>query len=102
MQRKATHGHREESTLDKLDQFKKLLKTTKPADTVREKKESYHGQLLEKNSDDEQDEALDDWCAGKLKFKKHIDDQYRQGGANLRVEDYEVIDPKLQRLKTHQ
>jgi hypothetical protein len=35
--------------------------------------ESYHGQILEKD-----DEApLDDWFVGKLKCKKHIDEEYR-------------------------
>lgn len=102
MQRKAVHGHREDDTLSKLDAFKKTLQASKPEgkDEARAAVESYHGQVLEANSDEE--ENLSDWCSGKLKFKHHVDDRYRQGGDKFRVEEYEVVDPKAQRLKTHQ
>eukprot|EP01033_Poteriospumella_lacustris_P011230 gene11230-7985_t len=102
MQRKAVHGHREDDTLSKLDAFKKTLQASKPEgkDEARAAVESYHGQVLEANSDEE--ENLSDWCSGKLKFKRHVDDRYRQGGDKFRVEEYEVVDPKAQRLKTHQ
>lgn len=57
--------------------------------------EIYHGQVLEKDSDDEgEDDKVKgkDWFAGKLKFKKHIDDQYRNG--QQRDDGLEVIDPR--------
>ena len=61
-----------------------------------EQTESYHGQVLE---DKDENEGLQDWFVGKLKCKKHIDDQYRQkadmlAGDGRRSEDYVVIDPK--------
>lgn len=91
-------------TLNKLEEFKNSLKQSKPStndpNSSSNAGETYHGQVLEKDSDGE--ENLADWCSGKLKFKRHIDDQYRQGGDKFRVEDYEVVDPKAQRLKTHQ
>lgn len=60
--------------------------------------ETYSGQVLEKGYDDAGDDDGDDdgaaWYAGKLKFKKHIDDQYRMGGDGRRMDDYEVIDSR--------
>lgn len=47
--------------------------------------------------DKDEQETLDDWFVGKLKCKKHIDDQYRQqalGGDGRKSDDYVVIDPK--------
>ena len=54
--------------------------------------ESYHGQVLEDDSGD--DDGVDDtWHAGKLKFRKHIDDSYRSG---VKTEDdpYVTVDPR--------
>lgn len=61
--------------------------------TVPPTTEVYHGQVLEKDSDDEEDkEKGKDWFVGQLKFKKHIDDQYRNG--QPRDDGLEVIDPR--------
>ncbi len=66
--------------------------------------ESYHGQVLERDSDDEgqggREESLADWHVGKLRFKKHIDDKYRMGvtGSDGRnMDDYTVCDPRSER-----
>ena len=60
--------------------------------------ESYHGQILETGSGDEDDKGMEDWHVGKLKFrKKHIDDMYRNvAGDGRKLEDYTVVDPRCQ------
>ena len=51
--------------------------------------------MLEDGSEDEADFNMEDWCAGKLKFRgKHIDDAYRLGGDGRRMDDYDVIDTR--------
>lgn len=93
MKRKAVHGDREEETMKRLAAFKNTIKSSKsssnPTIEPKEEAEVYYGQVLEKNSDNEE-ERLDDWHTGRLKFKKHIDDQYRLGADNLRVIDERV------------
>lgn len=61
--------------------------------STNDPKEFYHGQILENN---DVDEDLRDWHAGKLKFKKHIDDQFRNnlGSDGRKLDDYEVIDSR--------
>ena len=67
-----------------------------PKDAREDVVESYHGQVLETGSDEDNDVTLEDWHVGKLKFrKKHIDDQYRiLGGDGRRVDDYEMTDAR--------
>ncbi len=106
LQRKAVSSDREENTLNKLDEFKKGLKSSKSKPALESNEstkqtESYHGQILEHNSD-EDDANMNDWYVGKLKFRKHVDDQYRQGSDKFRVEEYDVVDTRKQRNKTHQ
>jgi hypothetical protein len=56
--------------------------------------EAYHGQVLEDTLDGDDDDADDRaWFAGKLKFKKHIDDAYR-GGDGRKADDYVTIPSK--------
>jgi hypothetical protein len=60
--------------------------------------EAYHGQILQQDSDEEQEE-LKDWHHGKLKFRKHIDDKYRMSGAGTgsdgrKGDDYTYVDPR--------
>ena len=64
-------------------------------------KEHYHGQVLEGNSDDDDD--LVDWNKGKLKFKKHVDDKFRGmiGGDGRFADDYEVLDARDHDKNTH-
>jgi peptidyl-prolyl cis-trans isomerase SDCCAG10 len=66
-------------------------------------KETYHGQLLDyddsdddsnQQSQNENNKERDPWFAGKLKFVKHIDDNYRLGGDGRDVDDYAVIDSR--------
>eukprot|EP01041_Mallomonas_annulata_P010585 gene10585-22088_t len=98
--KKKEYGDRQNETLARLQQFQSKLKTEKSnLDTktpVEAPVESYHGQILEKDSD-EDDIKLDDWHIGKLKFrKKHMDDQYRAlGGDGRRVDDYKLIDSRM-------
>ncbi len=86
-------GDRQNETMLKLQQFKQGLKQVKKLDSTQVAVESYHGQVLEGKDD----EKLDDWCSGKLTFKKHaMDDQYRfgLGGDGRHVDDYEVVDSR--------
>jgi len=95
--------YREDDTLSKLSKFTSTILAKKKESTrsgIKEKEalekkedEGYYGQVME---DDETEDAGEDWFLGKLKFKKHIDDDYRLGGDGRRVDDYVVIDPKLQ------
>jgi len=97
--------------MEKLQQFAEKIRSKKSEQTKKEKKESssapaeseacYHGQVLEKDSD--HDSGSDtEWHAVKLKFKKHMDDGYRNKvaadsttGADGRLaNDYAVFDPR--------
>lgn len=101
----------------KLQQFTSSLKKTKieavkvPNAEKSSSKEAYHGQILEHGSDEEEGEGgadreedtLDAWHVGPLKFRKHIDDQYRlgagTGGDGRRVDEYDVVDSRDVGLK---
>lgn len=97
LKRKKEFGERQEETLEKLKMFSEKIQSSKAtavaAPEVKVEVESYHGQVLEHDSDDENGtEVLEDWYVGKLKFrKKHIDDAYR-GGDGRKMDDYAVID----------
>lgn len=89
-------GERQEMVLAKLSSFQNKLRSEKEKVVVIEKKETeaYHGQILE--DDDKDDGAGDkDWHVGKLKFRKHIDDNYRMGGDGRNVDDYVLVDARL-------
>lgn len=57
--------------------------------------EAYSGQVTEGQLYEGEDEADDgdDWFAGPLKFKRHIDDDLRTGSDGRKADDYSVIDP---------
>jgi hypothetical protein len=91
---------------------KKKLISSKPEKAVIREVPTYSGQILEQ-ADDDDDNRLDGgeggegegvWFDGKLKFKKHIDDQYRNathgvsGSDGRNAEDYSVADPRKARL----
>ena len=95
--------------MEKLQQFAEKIRSKKSEQTKKEKSLSapaesdafYHGQVLEKDSD--HDSGSDtEWHAVKLKFKKHVDDGYRNKvaadsatGADGRLaNDYAVFDPR--------
>lgn len=59
-------------------------------DKVQETAPVYHGQVLEEDSGSEEKEQLVEWYQGKLKFKKHIDDELRA----RKLDDIAVIDPR--------
>jgi hypothetical protein len=61
--------------MSKLKGFLSYLRKSKPeADAISApgQAETYHGQVLEREEDDQAGNDAD-WFAGKLKFKKHID-----------------------------
>ena len=73
---------RQKNTLDRLQLFSSSLRKQKVAGDAKEKSivsESYHGQVLESESDDDEECLRKEgtWHLGKLKFKKHIDDDAR-------------------------
>jgi hypothetical protein len=99
IKRKREFGERSEETFEKLKKFTsdfRTAKSTQPPATAVEV-EAYHGQVLEK-SEESDDEDLSNWNSGKLKFKKHIDDKFRNGqqlgGDGRSAVDYDVIDPR--------
>ncbi len=82
--------------MKKLKAFQeKMKKSTENADDLKPAlTEHYHGQILEDNEAAAEDEDLSSWHAGKLKFRKHIDDRYRIGSDGRMVDDYAVIDSR--------
>lgn len=98
-------------TLSKLAKFTQSLRKTKEqvaATTTttttnnNSTQQSYHGQVLERDSDDDTDQAdaVDkSWHVGGLKFRKHIDDSYRGNvGADGRSQqDYSMVDSRSER-----
>ncbi|KAE9289027.1 Peptidyl-prolyl cis-trans isomerase [Phytophthora fragariae] len=108
LQRKkaSNRSAREQDTLSKLKKFQATLvdvnikqreqpnaKESGDGEKVDAEAESYHGQILE--DDDAGDDTNDDksWMTAKLKFKKHIDDQFRAGN-ELSADDYLTIDSR--------
>lgn len=99
IKRKREFGERSEETFEKLKKFTsefRRAKSSQPLTTLVEA-EVYHGQVLEK-SEESDDDDLSNWNSGKLKFKKHIDDKFRNGqqlgGDGRSAVDYDVIDPR--------
>ncbi|KAG6615892.1 peptidylprolyl isomerase [Phytophthora cinnamomi] len=109
LQRKKTSNRsaREQDTLSKLKKFQAALidvnvnqrepskaKESNGSQQEDAEAESYHGQILE-DGDDDGDDTNDDksWMTAKLKFKKHIDDQFRAGN-ELSADDYLTIDSR--------
>lgn len=66
----------------------------KSSESTKDSAQTYHGQVLERDSDEDDDNK--DWFVGKLKCKKHIDEQYRynDNAKDRRGDDYVVVDPK--------
>lgn len=91
IKRKNEFGNRQDQTLSKLAKFSSKLKEEKKMTGSDEKKEAaiYNGQILEKDVF-EGDEDDNGWHNGKLKFVKHIDDNYRYKES----EAWETIDTK--------
>ncbi|KAG6970897.1 hypothetical protein JG688_00004666 [Phytophthora aleatoria] len=103
---------REQDTLSKLKKFQATLsdvntkkstpledgKTEKDADKAKKDSESYHGQVLEDNDDDDDTNDDKSWMTAKLKFKKHIDDQFRAGNEPS-TDDYMTIDSRNEKTQ---
>lgn len=99
--------------MEKLQQFAEKIRSKKSEqsrkETEKERSSSapgeseafYHGQVLEKDSDHDSGSETE-WHAVKLKFKKHVDDGYRNkiaadsatGSDGRLVNDYAVFDPR--------
>lgn len=80
LKRKRDLGSRQEETLTKLQEFSQNLRETKKTVPVAsiEEVESYHGQVLEKGENEDDPKEIERyWHAGSLKFRRHIDDEYR-------------------------
>jgi len=85
-------GDRQSETLSRLGKFSEQLRSIKASSAGGETRgapesEAYHGQILEKDEGEEQ--ADDSWAVGPLKFKRHVDDDYRS-----KVDDYVVQDTR--------
>ncbi|KAG2522760.1 hypothetical protein JM18_005614 [Phytophthora kernoviae] len=89
-----SRSSREQDTLSKLKKFQAALvdvnskqpaKDTESDESSEDSKKSaaadkgYHGQVLEGDDDDDDTNEDKSWMTAKLKFKKHIDDQFRSG-----------------------
>jgi peptidyl-prolyl cis-trans isomerase SDCCAG10 len=104
LKRKSEHGDRQGNTMAKLMSFKDNLLKDKKKNNVSSisgnvvnnsifAKESYYGQILDNDADNDSDDS-GSWHSGKLKFRKHVDDNLRMGGDNRSIDDYTVIDPR--------
>jgi len=95
IKRKNEFGNRQDDTLAKLAKFSEKIKEEKKSLRNDEKKEDsiviYSGQVLEKDIFEDDGEDDNGWHAGKLKFKKHIDDSYRNKDSDS---GWETIDTK--------
>lgn len=109
LQNKKEYGNRQDETLTKLNMFTKKIKSEKTPLVLQtnanernkqvtqnnQEPDFYHGQILENDDSDEDQDGVK-WHNGKLKFKRHIDDKYRQklAGDGRRGDDYVVLDPR--------
>jgi peptidyl-prolyl cis-trans isomerase SDCCAG10 len=85
-------GDRQSETLSRLGKFSEHLRSIKASSSGGETRgaaeaEAYHGQVLEK--DEGEEPAGDSWAVGPLKFKRHVDDEYRS-----KLDDYVVQDTR--------
>ena len=111
IKRKTEHGSRSDETFAKLQQFTNTLRASKAKASSSSssssassavpatESETYHGQVLERDSDEEDKVGglNDGWHIGGLKFKKHaLDDKLRMGGDGRSLDDYTVIDNRNQ------
>lgn len=95
--RKVELGDRQSETLSRLESFTNSLRNQKsaaiPTAVPVQEAPVYHGQVLE-DEDEGAEEELDGWFQGRLKFKKHIDDNLRLGGDGRKLDDIIVIDSR--------
>jgi len=98
IKRKNEFGNRQDDTLAKLAKFSNKLKEEKKSSSNNDHIEStgvvYNGQVLERDIFEGDDDDGNSWHAGKLKFKKHIDDSYRNKET---LDNWETIDPRLKK-----
>ena len=89
---KKSEKKRQSDTLAKLSAFTSKIKKQKIAAKKQglseaPKTENYHGQVMESKDDEEVD--INSWHVGKLVFRRHIDDNYRNVND---VNNYVTID----------
>ncbi|KDO26377.1 hypothetical protein SPRG_08180 [Saprolegnia parasitica CBS 223.65] len=96
---KKSIGDRQAKTLERLEKFRNTLMHVHTVSKTKTAKstETYHGQVLSEDSDapDDDDNDPTSWMTAKLKFKKHIDDQYRMG-YDPNADNYMTIDTKIE------
>ncbi|KAJ0410765.1 hypothetical protein ATCC90586_001394 [Pythium insidiosum] len=105
--RATSRTSRQQDTLKKLGLFQSKLATAKQlaASTDAPEKETdtdaYHGQVLEQDDGgDEEDDGKDlSWMTAQLKFKKHIDDQFRNNVGPTPDVSVSVLRPKAQQQR---
>lgn len=99
LKRKTDHGDREQETLAKLMKFTASLKgksvQSDPGTAPKGREgETYRGQVLQRDSDDDEDVNQKTWKDNKkLTFRSHIDDKFR-GGDGRTASDYVVLDAR--------
>ncbi|KAL3943588.1 MAG: hypothetical protein SGBAC_002332 [Bacillariaceae sp.] len=92
---------REEDTLSKLKLFQhKIVRVSgKQKDKSEDDEEGYHGQILEKSTDD----TDGGWMGTKFQCRKHMDIDAKLGGDGRNaLEDYEVIEDVVGKNGRHE
>jgi hypothetical protein len=57
------------------ENIRKKKQDLDPNASIQDEVVTYHGQILEKDENEKEEMGI--WFAGKLKCKKHIDEEYR-------------------------
>jgi len=115
LQKKKPSKNRQDTTLAKLELFNSKLREANrknvgaefqsvPTDQTRDSKEEYRGGIGENKMEDESMQGKESslaWMSTQLKFKKHIDDQFRLKEESLPAVEVTVLDSNTQsgRLK---
>lgn len=89
---------RDEDTLAKLSMFRskvsKLKSSSSKSSDTNTESVSYHGQILQQDSDNEKDNPQD-WMKTRFKCRRHVDDESMGKDTGERtLDDYVVIDEK--------
>lgn len=94
--------HSKKTAPNVLESHGNTLNEAPKSITATKEEEGYHGQVLEKDSDEESETGDNEWFAGKLKFRKHVDDSYRNrilpaAGDGRFADDYAVVDTRIKK-----
>jgi len=77
---------------------RKAAEASNPKENIQEKVQSYHGQILDMENNEDVEKG--DWMRTTFKCRRHIDanlrlDDDRKGGDGRDMDEYEVIDGKM-------